>query len=98
MGRVHAIGKRAEVVVEEPGVDVEGHRPGGVPEQSLVCFPAGQVFQLGYRCRQVRGLARQGLCLASWKLSPWQSRCTKPMCGSRFALLTRVNDGRKLTL
>ena len=35
MGGVHAFGERAEVVVEEPGVDVEGHRRGGVAEHPL---------------------------------------------------------------
>src|ERR671932_843148 len=35
VGGVHAFRERAEVVVEEPGVDVEGHRRGGVTEHPL---------------------------------------------------------------
>jgi hypothetical protein len=35
MGGVHACRERAEVVVEEPGVDVEGHRGRGVTEHPL---------------------------------------------------------------
>ena len=35
VGGVHALRERAEVVVEEPGVDVEGHRCGGVTEHPL---------------------------------------------------------------
>ena len=32
---IHAFGKRAEVVVEEPGIDVERHRRRGVAEHPL---------------------------------------------------------------
>jgi protein-tyrosine-phosphatase len=35
MGEIHAVSEGAEVVVEEPGVDVEGHRCRGVTEHPL---------------------------------------------------------------
>ena len=35
MGEIHAVSEGAEVVVEEPGVDVEGHRCGGVTKHPL---------------------------------------------------------------
>ena len=35
MGEIHAVSEGAEVVVEEPGVDAEGHRCGGVTEHPL---------------------------------------------------------------
>ncbi len=38
---VHALGEGAEVVIEEAGVDVEGHRRGGVTDHPLDRFDVG---------------------------------------------------------
>ena len=49
VGQIHAVSEGAEVVVEEPGVDVEGHRCGGVTEHPLDRFDVGRWRRGGSR-------------------------------------------------